>query len=79
MFLRGRQGQSGWSQSSLCKTNKNDKGETGKGQKGENGESFPVCNVASEIAIEDRSEKCFAADMSLCAVPSEAKRRDEKK
>lgn len=44
---------------------------------------FPVCNVAPEIAIEDRTEKCFAADISLCVIlrcnSPEAKRRDKKR
>lgn len=41
--------------------------------------SFPVCDVASEIAIEDRSEECFIADMPLCAISSEAKIKRLKK
>lgn len=48
------------------------------GAQGRKWGGFPVCNVASEIAIEDRSEKRFAADTSFCVIPSEAKRRDEK-
>lgn len=46
---------------------------------GENGPIFPVCNVASEIVIEDKLEKCIAADVSLCAILSDAKIRDGKK
>lgn len=48
-------------------------------QSRENGQSFLVCNMASEIAVEDRLEKCVAANMSLCAIPSEAKIRDVKR
>lgn len=47
--------------------------------RGEYGQSSPVCNVASEIATEDRLESCFAANMSLCAIPSEAKITDGEK
>ena len=44
---------------------------------------FPVCNVTPEIATEDRTERCFTVDISLCIIlmcnSPEAKRRDEKK
>lgn len=56
-----------------------------RGRRGEGGSrgdkigSFPVSNVDSEITTEDRSEKGFAADVSLCAIPSEAKIIDERK
>ena len=80
VFLRGRQGQLGLPQNSLCKTDKNGKEKTGVGggAQGRKWGGFPMCNVASEIAIEDRSEKRFAAVTSFCVIPSEAKRRDEK-
>lgn len=38
-----------------------------------------MSNVDSEITIEDKFEKGFAADVSLCASPSEAKIIDERK
>lgn len=46
---------------------------------GENGPIFPVYNVASEIVIENRPEKCIAVDMSFGTILSEAKIRDGKK
>lgn len=49
-----------------------------RGSRGDKIGSFSVSNVDSEITIEDQSEKGFAADASLCAIPSEAKIRDER-
>lgn len=43
------------------------------------GRVSPVWNMASETTTDIRSEKCFAAGMELCAIPSGAKRRDLKK
>lgn len=79
---QGQKGHLKRSQSSSCKTNKDGKGKTGCGgacSRGNKIGSFPVSNVDSEITIEDRSEKGFAADVSSCAIPSEAKIIDERK
>lgn len=56
VFLRGRQGQLGWLQSSSGKATKNGKEKTGEGggAEGRKWGGFPACNVESEIAIEDR-------------------------
>lgn len=55
----------------------------GGGAEGRMWGGFQVCNVTPEIATEDRTERCFAVDISLCVIlicnSPEAKRRDEKK